>query len=141
MADKLSDDELESVAALRVAMRRFLAATDDVTGVHDLTPRQYDLLAILHRPNSATKPTASFIADELCLSRSATTELLTRASKAGLIVRDTDSNDMRIKQLSPTREGSRRFYAAVNDLRAERNKILTLLRAAAAIAALLTTSL
>ena len=80
--------------------------------------------------------TASSIAEELCLSRSATTELLTRAVKAGLVVRDADSEDMRIKHLSPTREGTRRFYAAVKDLRAERQRILTLLRAAAALAAI-----
>jgi DNA-binding MarR family transcriptional regulator len=132
---KIPPEELESVAALRVAIRRFLAATDDVTDAYGLTPRQYDLLALLHRPGQGREVTASLIAEELSLSRSATTELLTRAVKAGLMVRDTDREDMRVKHLSPTREGTRRFSAAVKELRTERNRILTLLRAAAALAA------
>lgn len=132
-------EELESVAGLRVAIRRFLAATDQVTEGRGLTPRQYDLLALLHRPGHDRDVTASVIAEELCLSRSATTELLTRAAKAGLVTRAADAADMRVKYLNPTREGTRRFQAAVKDLRAERARILALLRAAAAIAAIATT--
>ncbi len=139
MAKRPSTDELETVAALRVAMRRFLAATDDVTKAHGLTPRQYDLLALLHRPGRSSDLTASTIADELSLSRSATTELLTRASQAGLLERRSGEEDMRSKPLAPTREGSARFFAVVKDLRAERSRILTLLRAAAALAGALTT--
>jgi DNA-binding MarR family transcriptional regulator len=135
---KIPAKELETVAELRVAIRRFLAATDGVTEARGLTPRQYDLLALLHRPNDGREVTASSIADELCLSRSATTELLTRAVNAGLVVRNADSQDMRIKHLNPTREGTRRFYGAVKDLRTERQRILTLLRAAAALAAIAT---
>lgn len=134
LSQKINASELETVAALRVAMRRFLAATDEVTRAHGLTPRQYDLLALLHRPLGNGELTASAIAEELWLSRSATTELLTRAAKAGLIDRRGDSEDMRIKLLAATPEGSRRFLAAVTELRSERNKIFTLLQAAAALA-------
>ena len=140
MSRKVSKQELETVAALRVAMRRFLAATDDVTSAHGLTPRQYDLLALLHRPASGTELTASDVAEELCLSRSATTELLTRASKAGLITRHGDEGDMRVKHLAPTPAGTERFVAAVADLRSERIRILSLLQAAAALAGALSTS-
>jgi DNA-binding MarR family transcriptional regulator len=134
-----TSEELESVAALRVALRRFLAATDTVTAAHGLTPRQYDLLALLHaRSDDALTSTA--IADRLCLSRSATTELVTRAAGAGLIVRSGDEADARMKHIAPTREGTRRFYAAVTDLRAERYRLLKLLRVAAGLAATLTTS-
>jgi len=138
MAKSPSRDELETVAALRVAMRRFLAATDEVTRAHGLTPRQYDLLALLHRPGRGQDLTASAIADELSLSRSATTELLTRASQAGLLERRSGHDDMRVKPLVPTREGSERFLAVVKELRTERSRIFTLLRAAAALAGALT---
>jgi DNA-binding MarR family transcriptional regulator len=136
MAKALSYEELESVAALRVAIRRFLAASDEVTSAQGLTPRQYDLLALIHRP-STTNTTATEIATLLCLSRSATTELLTRASAAGLITRTGDRDDMRVKHLRATPEGSKRFMRAAKDLRAERDQILRLLRTAAALAATL----
>ena len=140
MPKKVSKQELETVAALRVAMRRFVSATDDVTRAHGLTPRQYDLLALLHRPAPAVEPTASVVAEELCLSRSATTELLTRASNAGLVTRHGDDDDMRVKHLVATPEGTKRFVGAVADLRSERNRILSLLRAAAALAGALSTT-
>ena len=136
MSRALSPDELESIAALRVAIRRFLAASDEVTHAQGLTPRQYDLLALLHRPSTSTQ-TATDIATELCLSRSATTELLTRASTAGLITRTGSSDDMRIKHLEATSEGSKRFIRAAKELRAERDQVLRLLRTAAALAATL----
>jgi len=85
--------------------------------------------------------TATAIARDLCLSRSATTELLTRASQAGLLERLSGEHDMRFKPVVPTKEGSARFVAVVRDLRAERTRILTLLRAAAALAGALSTTL
>jgi len=136
MSKALTPQELESVAALRVAIRRFLNATDEVTGAQGLTPRQYDLLALLHRPSAGTL-SATDIATQLCLSRSATTELLTRAAGAGLITRLSDSQDMRVKRLAATAEGTRRFSRAAKQLRAERNQLLALLRTAAAFAAAL----
>jgi DNA-binding MarR family transcriptional regulator len=131
---------LQSVAELRVALRRFLAATDAVTATHGLTPRQYDLLALLHAPGDAPL-TPTEIAERLCLSRSATTELITRASTAGLIVRTDDRLDARVRHIAATDEGTRRFYEAVTDLRAERFRLLGLLRVAAGLAAALSMSL
>lgn len=135
-----SPQELETVAQLRIALRRFLLATEQVTERHGLTSRQYDLLSLLHDP-AQDHLTATVIAEQLSLSPSATTELITRASKVGLLERRLDPADMRIKYVVPTREGRKRFFAAVHQLRSERNKILALLRAAAALATLLTTAL
>jgi len=133
-------NELQTVASLRLALRRFLAATDEVTAAHGLTPRQYDLLALLHSPTSGDRShTATTIARELSLSRSATTELLTRAASAGLIVRGADPENRRIKQITPTEEGSRRFFSAVAALRDERTRLFELLRVAAGLAATLST--
>lgn len=132
-------NELETVAALRLALRRFMAASDEVTAAHRLTPRQYDLLALLHRTEPAPPPTPTEIAKELCLSRSATTELLTRAAAAGLVTRAIDAGNARMKHVAPTPEGTKRFYAAVDDLRGERARLFELLRIAAGLAAALST--
>jgi|tagenome__1003787_1003787.scaffolds.fasta_scaffold20532302_2 DNA-binding MarR family transcriptional regulator len=135
-----SAEELATVAELRLALRRFMSATDDVTSAHGLSPRQYDLLALLHRPAGDSGPTATRIASELALSRSATTELLTRAEHAGLIARSQDAGNARIKHVSPTPEGTRRFFAAVAELRVERARLFELLRVAAGLAATLSTT-
>ena len=135
--DAPDPNELETVAALRVALRRFIAASDEVTAAHDLTSRQYDLLALLHRPVPAPAPTPTEIARELCLSKSATTELLTRAAAAGLVTRASDAANGRIKHVAPTPEGTKRFYAAVDELRGERARLFELLRVAAGLAAAL----
>jgi len=132
-------NELETVAALRLALRRFMAASDEVTAAHDLTSRQYDLLALLHRPDAAPPLTPTVIAHALCLSRSATTELLTRASTAGLVTREPDTANARMKRVAPTPEGTKRFYAAVDELRGERARLLELLTLAAGLAATLST--
>jgi DNA-binding MarR family transcriptional regulator len=132
-------NELETVAALRLALRRFIAASDEVTAAHDLTSRQYDLLALLHRPAASPPLTPTAIAHELCLSRSAATELLTRAATAGLVTREPDSVNARTKHVAPTAEGTRRFYAAVDELRGERTRLLELLSVAAGLAATLST--
>jgi DNA-binding MarR family transcriptional regulator len=132
---KPADDELKTVADLRTALRRFALASDAVTRAHGLTPRQYDLLAILHAPGES--PTPSTLATALSLSRSATTELLTRAVEAGLVARSLDARDGRIKHVAPTEEGTRRYLAAFGQLRSERTRLLELLTTAAGLAALL----
>jgi DNA-binding MarR family transcriptional regulator len=132
-------NELETVAALRLALRRFIAASDEVTAAHHLTSRQYDLLALLHRPAASPPLTPTVIAHELCLSRSAATELLTRAATAGLVTREVDSVNARTKHVAPTAEGTRRFYAALDELRGERARLLELLSVAAGLAATLST--
>jgi DNA-binding MarR family transcriptional regulator len=132
-------NELETVAALRLALRRFAAASDQVTAAHDLTSRQYDLLALLHRPEPGRRLTPTEIAQELCLSRSATTELVTRAAAAGLVTRVTDAANARTKHVAPTSEGTSRFYAAVDELRGERARLFELLSIAAGLAATLST--
>jgi DNA-binding MarR family transcriptional regulator len=123
-------DELESVAEFRVALRRFLAASENETAASGLTARQYDLLAVLHHP-ARPRVTPGSVADELALSKSAATELLSRAVKAGLVHREIDPANARTKLVTATPEGTRRFFGAVIALRSERARLFAPLRVAA----------
>lgn len=125
----LTAEDLERVAELRLALRHFQAASDRVTASHHLTPRQYDLLAVLHAP-SRSGAVASAIADELSISRNAMTELVSRAVAAGLVSRREDGNDARRKPLVPTADGQRRYKAAATELRSERDRLVKALRQA-----------
>lgn len=129
-AKENSARELSGVAQLRAALRRFEARSQEVTNRHALTPRQYDLLALLHDPTSASNSTTS-LATALHLSRNSMSELISRAVRAGLLVRTSDQTDARVKPLKPTALGTKRFLAAVTDLRPARAELTEILRAAA----------
>lgn len=123
-----SPAELGAVANFRIALRRFLAATDEITAHHGLTSRQYDLLAIVHA--SPEGCTASDLAHLLQLTRNTTTELITRAESKGLVQRVKADADGRLKRVRPTAAGTERYQAAVVDLRPERRRLLGILGAA-----------
>lgn len=129
-----SADELATVAALRIALRRFLTATDEATTVNGLSPRQYDLLALLHSPRTEQPLTPTAISRLLSLSRSATTELLGRAVAAGLVTRANPVEDGRTKHVAATPAGTRQFLKTVVALRAERGRLLALLETATVLA-------
>ena len=120
-----SREELRAVANLRIALRRFLAATDTITGRHGLTARHYDLLAILHASPDGCTPTE--LARSLQLTRNATTELITRAENRGLVQRAQTDPDRRRKTVRPTTVGTELFYAALSDLTPERQRLLAIL--------------
>lgn len=128
--DSLTPHDFETIARVRVALRSFQAATDRATASYGLTPRQYDLLAVLHAPSQGGLGVASAIADEMCISRNAMTELVSRAERAGLVVRGGDEKDARVKPIAATPEGNRRFRAAAKDLAPQREQLLGLLQEA-----------
>jgi DNA-binding MarR family transcriptional regulator len=123
--------ELDAVVHLRLALRRFQATSDEVTARHRLTPRQYDLLAVLHGGDESRR-TPTLIAHDLQLGRNTLTELVTRAEDAGLVRRARHSHDRRSKRIVATAEGTRRYLGAVAELRPERTRLLGFLREAAA---------
>ena len=129
--------DFETIAELRLALRRFQAATDRITSARGLTARQYDLLAVLHAPSRRGAMTSE-IADQLCISRNAMSELVSRAQKAGLVNRSDDPLDARRRPIAPTPKGARRYQAAAQDLQPERDQLLSLLRRAAQMAEQLT---
>jgi DNA-binding MarR family transcriptional regulator len=123
------------VASLRVPLRHFHTATEEVARSQRLTARKYDLLAVLHA--SPGGYTAGELADLLRLSRNTTTELVTRAQRKGLVRRIPDVADGRRKSVRPTKIGTRRYLAAFDQLAAERRRLLAILDDVAGYASLL----
>ena len=126
--------ELTARAELRAALRRFHRATDAIALRHGLTARRYDLLAMLHGAPKKTC-TLSALARRLQLSPNTTTELVDRAVTAGLVTRKGDGEDARVKHIAPTPYGTDCYYAAVDDLRPERRRLLSILKEIAAYSA------
>jgi DNA-binding MarR family transcriptional regulator len=126
------------VASLRVALKHFHTATEEVARSQRLTARKYDLLAVLHAsPGGYTAGELADLADLLRLSRNTTTELVTRAQRKGLVRRIPDVADGRRKSVRPTKIGTRRYLAAFDQLAAERRRLLAILDDVAGYASLL----
>jgi DNA-binding MarR family transcriptional regulator len=121
-----SHEELTSIAELRSALRRFSRETEAIALRHGLTGRRYDLLAMLHSDPERTR-TVGALAGLLELSQSATTELVDRAFTAGLVTRTGSDADRRVTHVGATPHGTSCYYAAVNALRPERERLLSIL--------------
>jgi DNA-binding MarR family transcriptional regulator len=119
-----TDVELESVAAFRTQLRRFLRRTDVVTSQAGLTTQRYDLLLML---KSADREGRGVRLTDLCellqLQQTAVTELVKRSEQAGLIDRRPSAEDGRSTLLRLTAEGERRLRQVVDVLREERQTL------------------
>jgi len=124
--------ELATVAQLRASLRSFAAATTEVAARNGLTTRQYDLCLLLASGQDGLIGRA--VADALNLSPNTASELISRAEREGLVKRSASTRDTRLKPLSLTAEGRRRFIAAFNDLRPERARVLAILEESVSLA-------
>ena len=121
------EQEYESVAALRSALRRFAHATELITRAHGLTSQRYDLLVVIRGTSQVSGPTISELAQRLSLAPHSVTELVMRAEDAGLVRRTEDASDGRLTRVVLSREGDDRLSEAVAALRPERHRLLQLL--------------
>lgn len=125
-------EELATVAQLRASFRSFAAATDEVATRHQLTTRQYDLCLLIASGQGSL--IGREVAAALHLSPNTASELISRAEREGLVKRNTATRDTRLKLLSLTSEGRRRFLATFNDLRPERARLLAILEESVSLA-------
>jgi DNA-binding MarR family transcriptional regulator len=119
--------DYDEAAKLRVALRRFMRETENVTRRHGLSPRHHELLLMI-KASDGGHSTVSELVELLQLTQSTVTELVQRAEEAGLVSRRQSPDDGRIVHLLLTGEGDRRLTAAVEALGPERQQLLDLLR-------------
>jgi DNA-binding MarR family transcriptional regulator len=125
-------EELATVAQLRASLREFAAATTEIAARHQLTTRQYDLCLLA--ANARGTLIGRQVAEALHLSANTASELISRAEHEGLVERRSSSDDTRLKPLSLTPEGRKRFLATFNDLRPERARLLAILEQSVVLA-------
>lgn len=114
------DYELDRAARLRAGLRRFLRQSDQVTAREGLSPQRYDLLLFIHSaPGHRTTTTA--LTEQLQLRQPAVTDLVKRATDAGLVRRTQDDIDRRRVWLEITPAGRKLLLAAVAALREARD--------------------
>ncbi|WP_436793183.1 MarR family winged helix-turn-helix transcriptional regulator [Actinospongicola halichondriae] len=100
----LTDRDYRALAQFRHALRVFLRFSEDAARDAGLTPAQHQLLLAV-RGNPDGPPSLSEVADRLQLRRHSATELVQRASEAGLVSVVTDSDDRRRRRITVTPAG------------------------------------
>jgi DNA-binding MarR family transcriptional regulator len=120
----LSVRDVQQVAEFRIALRGFLARTEEVARGSGLTPQRYLLLLMIKgSPAGDEQATVSELSKSLQLAQSTVTELVDRAERAGLLTRTTSADDARVTHIRLTDEGERRFAAAFRALADERRAL------------------
>ena len=127
---EISPTDYVAAATLRAALRRFSSESARVLNKHGLTTERYELLlAIKARSDNLAQATTAQLANDLQLAASSMTQLARRAENAGLLSRRVSSRDGRIHYLLLSDLGAATLEAAAYELGAERQRLITLLRA------------
>jgi DNA-binding MarR family transcriptional regulator len=119
-----STEEVQRVAAFRVALRGFLRESERRARKSGLTPQRYLLLLLVKGSEDGNEhATISELSKRLQLAQSTVTELVNRAAQAGLVRRRTSAEDGRVVYVELTEEGDRRFAEAFRALGGERGAL------------------
>lgn len=124
-AQPLSKLEIEGVASLRYALRRFSRRTEVEARRIGLTPQQYFLLlAIKGFPDRETANITE-LAERLQVRHNAVIGLVNRAEERGLVRREPNGpgEDRRIVQVRVTQHGEETIQRLANVLRDERRRV------------------
>lgn len=121
----LSKTEIEGVAALRYALRRFSRRTEIEARRIGLAPQQYFLmLAVKGFPGRETA-NISELAERLQVRHNAVIGLVNRAEERGLVKREPNAlgEDRRVVQVRLTAQGEEALQRLAHVLRDERKRV------------------
>jgi len=100
-----SDDDYRALAAWRYALRRFLAASEEITRSAGVSPTQYQLLLFI-RGDPGRAPTIADLAERLQIRHQSAVGLVDRCEAAGLVRRRRDESNRRRVFVTMTRRGA-----------------------------------
>lgn len=101
----LDPEKYHGLAGMRVALRKFVAASEVINREAGITQQQYQaMLAIKTRQNQVMS--VKELAEQLLLSHQATVQLVNRLAKAGLAERYPSAEDRRSVLLKLTPAGA-----------------------------------
>jgi DNA-binding MarR family transcriptional regulator len=120
-----TEAEYAKAAELRLALRKFLRRSEEVTRAHGLTPHRYQLLLQIRASNG--RATVGGLAAALQLGQSNVTQRIRRLENAGLVRRELSKEDARVRYLRLTAKGDRRLAGAVAELAEDRDELVAIL--------------
>ena len=99
-------DRYKGLAGFRLALRRFLAASEAICRKAGVTAQQYQALLAIKTKSNETMPMKE-LAEQLVITHHAAVQLVDRLAKAGLAERQASAGDRRAVVLALTRRGAR----------------------------------
>lgn len=102
---RLEDRDYRALAEWRHALRRFLAASEEITLAHGVSPTQYQLLLFV-RVAPKGPPAIEDLAERLQVRHQSAVGLVDRSVKAGLVRRRRDPKNRRRVFVGMTRHGA-----------------------------------
>jgi len=123
-AGESSIEDVQSVAAFRVAVREFQRGTERAARAAGLTPQWYLLLLLVKGSEQGDeRATVGELARRMQLAQSTVTELVNRVERARLVRRTASELDGRVAHIALTKEGEKRFAIAFRALADERRAL------------------
>ncbi len=121
----LSKVEIEGVAALRYALRRFSRKTEIEARRIGLTPQQYFLLLAIKGFPGRETANITELAERLQVRHNAVIGLVNRAEERGLVKREPNApgEDRRVVQVRVTLAGEEMIQQLAHVLRDERRRV------------------
>ncbi|HYK40772.1 MAG TPA: MarR family transcriptional regulator [Thermoanaerobaculia bacterium] len=100
-----TDEDFRSLAEWRYALRRFLAASEEITRSAGVSPTQYQLLLFI-RGDPGRAPSIADLAERLQIRHQSAVGLVDRCEAAGLVRRRRDETNRRRVFVTMTRRGA-----------------------------------
>ena len=128
----LSDQDYETLAAFRHALRRFAAFSESEAKARGLTPQQHQVLLAIKGTPGRPALSVGEIAAHLLVRHNSAVELTALLADAGLVMRAPDPQDRRRMLVTLTGQAEHLLVALsaahLRELRAIRPALLSLLR-------------
>ena len=119
-----TDEELSALANFRLALRKFLAFSEQAAADLGLTMQWYQALLVVKTYRGGDHISVGELAEQLMIKDHSAAELVSRLAHAKLVKRKTDPTDRRRSLVIMTPSGDRRLaqLAAVHLERLRENK-------------------
>lgn len=111
MPRPLTESQWRTLLSFRVALRRFLAWSEEQAAQAGLSPAQHQLLVAIRGHPGPKGPTITDVAGYLFIRHHSAIGLVERTAALGLVERLADDVDHRLVRLALTPEGRRRLEA------------------------------
>ena len=111
----LTEAEYQTLARFRAALRRFAQFSEQAARQAGVTPAHHQLMLAIRGWDGDGQPSINDVADALLLRQHSASELVDRATDAGLVQRITDARDARRHLLALTPRGDE-VLAALSQL-------------------------